>query len=348
LGQSSVTFGDGRWYVAWGGRPEIVTQLQRFTIDGQVDGPATKLSGTTPSELLWRTAGAGSGELVLLGWVPPAYTKAGRTESLHRFGPALDPIGSPILLRSPGAMGFGGIDDIASDGSLVMLRASGRAEPLVREVRIDVAGDVNQKPVQRDWFISGSKSSFVGVQQIGARRFAVDFDGTGIRVTPLADDGTQGASSQVLSASFEPGNVVVWTKLIGGTWWVGGYSAHQGPTTVHLRAVDPATRTGTGEAIAITWAQGSPWSLIDANGTPMILGSIEPFAVPNRASLVPIDVGARAACRASTIVVDPYRDQHQAIRAIYFAGDKAGITLDTWAGSGPRRMFFTRLGCKHQ
>jgi hypothetical protein len=338
-GDSAVTFGAGSWYVAWGGRPAIVTLLQRFTGQGDIDGVARSISGTTPLSLLWRTAG----ELLLLGWVPPAYTAAGSVESLHRFGPALEPIGAPLVMRAPGGLISQREFALGSDGALVSTRTIGRARPLLRELTLDPSAGTQQTPVLRDWFMPDTSSSFVAFSEVGGQRFAVDFDGSAIRVTPLAAGGTFGSSARVIEASFEPGNVVVWSKMIGGRWWVGGYSARYGATTVHLRAIDPATLTGLGEPIAISWPQGTPYELIDANGTPAILGHLG--EAPIRANIVPIDVTARAVCRASAIVASALSDRNQTIRASHFEGNIGGLTLDTW-GQGPRRMFFARVRCQ--
>jgi hypothetical protein len=100
-----------------------------------------------------------------------------------------------------------------------------------------------------------------------------------------------------------------------------------------------------GDVIVLSWPTGHPGSLVDANGTPMLLGNLQPFSAPGRASFVPIDVNTRAACAASTVVVPSLHDLHQTVRAVHFEGDIAGVTVDAWDGAGARRLFFTRLRC---
>ena len=76
----------------------------------------------------------------------------------------------------------------------------------------------------------------------------------------------------------------------------------------------------------------------------MLLGSLQP-GPPSRASLVPLDAGARAACRAHTVAVASLPDHYQTIRALHFNGDVAAVAIAAWDGTGASRLFFARLRC---
>ena len=337
-GRSSVTFAGGHWYVAWGGRPSVVTHLQRLTSDGQPDGPSLRIEGTTPTAL--RPTAAGDG-LFLLGWVAPAYTAAGYMTSVHSLGLDLAAAGPPILLRAPGTLIMGQSIELGAAGELMVTNVLDRAGGLVREVRIPLAQPAGALLPQRDWR-PGPVDSVIAFDRIGDQRVFLDVAGGALRMRSLLDDGTIGAATSIFEVPAAEGRQVVFSRRVGDGWWVGAWAATTGPLLVRLRAVDPQTRAAIGELITLKWPTAGPSAVVDANGTPMLLGHL---ASPgNGISLVPIDAAARAACPPSAVKVDGLAGRFQTIRAIHFQGDTAGVTLDSWL-SGPRRVFFARLRC---
>jgi hypothetical protein len=341
-GDASVAFGDGHWYVAWGGRPAIATQVQRFTSDGEIDGVGKKITGTTPLALGWL---ANAHQLELRGWIPPAYTGAGYMESYHRFDAALAPVGDPTLLRTPGDLRTVQAWDLSS-GSLVTTTVLNRTEPLAREIVLDPAAGVNQTPVQKQWFIDKSASEFLAVEHIGGRRLAVVYDGTNLVVIPLADDGTKGEPKVILNGPLEQTNVSVQSVQIGSSWWIGAWSNAYGQTTLHFVSVDPTTLAPASTPFAIAWPSGTPFQLVNANGSLAVLGSIEPDQKPTLPALVPIDTSKGAACRPNELLLADQRSAYQGIRAIHFEGATAGAVFETWgSATGSEQEYFARLSC---
>lgn len=339
MGQSAITYAGDRWYVAWGGRPTNVTHLQRLTRDGQPDGSALRIEGTTPAALQPNAAGDG---LFLLGWVPPAYTAAGRMSSVHTLGLDLAATRPPILLRMPGTVLMGqSVEAGGAAGELLLTSVLDRPGGLVRQVRIPASATAGAVLSQRDWR-PGPVDVVRSFDRIGDQQVFLDVAGGALRMRPLLDDGTIGAPTSILDIPAAEGRQVVFSRRVGNGWWVGAWAATNAPI-VRLRAVDPQTRAGLGEVVTLKWPVGTPSDVVDANGTPMLLGHLAHQV--HGISLVPVDAAARAACTPHAVLMDTLRGRYQTIRAIHFQGDTAGVTLDSWA-SGPRRVFFTRLRCK--
>jgi hypothetical protein len=338
-GQSAVTFGGGHWYAAWGGRPSVVTQLQRFTATGELDGPTKRIDGTTPRELLWNDAS--TSPLTLFGWVPPAYTPAGMMLSVHALGADLAGGAAPLLLRASGDLSVFEDVSLGASGDIVYTRALARPRPLLREVRLAPSVQPGQTLPLVDWPSSAS-GAFFAVDRVQGQRVAVDFDAgaSAVRVTRLTDDGKAGVPAPVLTLpSLAPSvsGYVVFSKVVGGTWWVGAWAAQYGGTTLFLQAVAPAQFTTIGDPIRIEWPGGTPYGLYDAAGTPLVLGDIgSGGGLP---AFVPIDTRARSACKP--IVLGGGASGGYLPRAIHFEGSTAGIVLQ-----GDSKMVFTRLVCK--
>jgi hypothetical protein len=341
-GDAAVTFGDDHWYVAWGGRPAIATQIQRFTADGEIDGTAKKIAGTTPSSLGWL---ASSHQLVLEGWVPPAYSRAGYMESFHRFDAALTPVGDPMLMRTPMDQRLLEAFDTSS-GPMIITSVGDRIQPLVREIVIDPAAGVNQTPAQKQWFMSGSASEFLAVQRASDKRIAVMYDGTNLTASTLADDGSKSAPKTILNGPFEITNVGIQSLLIGNTLWIGAWANKSGGTTVHLVTIDPNTLAPASPAFALAWPSGTPNELVNGNGALVIRGTIEPDGKPSLPALVPIDTNRGAACRPIELALADQRTAYQDIRALHFEGAIAGAVFETWGGqTGSEKEYFARLSC---
>jgi hypothetical protein len=340
--QTAVTFADGRWYVAWGvGWPVQVTRVQRFTSDGIPEGPALNISGTAPGDLL---VSQRAGELILLGAAGPAYTSMGSVTAIHRLGLDLQVRGRPILVRAPGTLGYGRDLETTPSGELLVTSVLARPGGLVRELRIAADAAPGQELPRREWR-PGSVDVVVGFQRLGEQRIFVDVAAGALGFRPLDADGTIGPATAVLQVPASETRQITFSQRVGDTTWVGGWEPKRGPI-VRMRAVDPRTRQPTGEPIAISWPTDSPHQLIDASGTPMLLGTLTERTGPIRAAFVPIDPAARAACVPSTVNVRTLPDRYQTVRSVYFQGDTAGVTVDTWGGpTGERRVFFTRLRC---
>jgi hypothetical protein len=221
--------------------------------------------------------------------------------------------------------------------------------PLVREMTVNLS-NLAETPILRDWHIPEAgpgAGMFYRYQRIGDQRFLVFYSKRAIRVAELEADGTVGIAAKVLETNFEDDNVIVMSKLVGTSWWVGGYSSRSNaPTTLHLRKIDPKTRSGIGDEIPIAWPLGHPGELVDANGTPMMLTTLVQNGAM-RPALYPIDESTRAVCRPSTFTITKYQEQYQSIRAHHLVGDTMGMMLDSWA-NGARRMFFARAACRAQ
>ncbi len=335
-GLSAVGFGEDHWYVAWGGRPEIVTQLQRFTKDGKISGPTKKIDGTTPSRIAFH-----DGELHLWGWIPSASGAQGVQSSLHRFDASLTPIGDPLRFRATHRV----FDETElADGKLTTTALAQRTVPLVREVTMNLS-NLSESPILRDWHIpeagGGDHSAY---QRIGDKRFLVFYARRSIRVAELEPDGTVAAAAKVLTANFEDDNVVVLTRLVGNAWWIGGYTAGRSTTTFHGRKIDPTTLSGLGEPIAITFPLGNPDALVDANGTPMLTSLVYAGGM-SRPAFLPIDENARAICRPSVVSI-PKDGPNVSLRALHFVGETAGVVLETDTSQPNRSMYFARVACR--
>src|SRR5262249_38274972 len=154
-----------------------------------------------------------------------------------------------------------------------------------------------------------SNAVFTAIEQIGDARIFLDVADGALRATPLRDDGTLGTSNRVLELPTSNHEYyVLHHARVGATWWVGAHQARSGGTTVRLSAVEPGTRAPLGPPVVIDWPNAQPSAMVDANGTPMVVGDLQPSGALVRPSFVPIDVRAHAACRPSTLAVASLRD----------------------------------------
>lgn len=337
--RSVVTFADGRWYAAWGGGQANATLVQRFTADGRTDGPALRIEGTTPYGLV-STRHAG-GQLILFGSVPPAYTAAGAMWSVHRLNPDLERAGAPLLLRGPGTLHLGVTVETNDAGELLWTSVLDRPGGLVREVRVAHGEGPKRAIAVRDWSPGVDREG--AFERIDGQGYFVDASQGALRIRALLDNGMLGAPRRVFDVPVSEGRQLVLSKRVGSRWYLGAHAARRG-ATVRMQALDTASLAPVGGLMELSWPGDGPYSLIDANGTPMLLGNLQPDK-PSRASLVPLDVAARAACPASTIVVPSLPGQYQTIRALHFNGDVAGVTVAAWGNTVTPRVFFTRLRC---
>ncbi|WP_394843958.1 hypothetical protein LZC95_43755 [Pendulispora brunnea] len=343
-GYSSVTFGRGHWYVAWGGGQAMVTQMQRFTVDGQPVGRTRRLERTAPGQLVWNPAG--QGELDLYGAWSPAQDAMGDAAWL-RFDPNLVPLEGAFRIQEVRSLRYGD-DRLEIQGARLERTSSlDRIRPMLRLHRLDPAGGAMQNIEQYDWY-APSTSRWLAVERFGDKRFVAYVADGAVQVAELGPNGALGIPSRALEGLPDNNFVIVRSVKVGNDWWVGAFIRPQTAQTVQtvlLRKIDPATLAVLDEPIRIQWPTGYPTELLDANGTLALGGSLEGRSSPLRWSFVPIDTQARAVCRPSTVVMTRDQSAHQTIRAAHFEGDTAGVTLDTWAGSGPRRVYFTRLAC---
>ncbi len=336
---AALTFAGGHWYAAWGGNHAPVARLQRFTTEGQPVGETRVIAGVEPGTLLANAAS----ELTLFGWVPPAGEPPGYGRALVSLGPDLAPLRPPLLLRTPGISRYG--VDVALDrsGALVVTELDARPNALVREIRVDAAPSAGPAP-SRDWR-PGSTSSTRAIVRFDGERFFVDAADGALRTTPLLDDGTVGATRRAFDLpTGETIRYTIFGARVGGAWWLGAQGVGRDNASVRLARIDPVTRAAVGAPIELDWPSGYSHALIDANGTPMIEGSIEPSGAESRPSYVPVDEGARAACRPITLSIASMPKRSQTVRAIRFEGEAGVAVIDTW-GSSPRRAFFSRLRC---
>jgi hypothetical protein len=346
MGQAALTFTAGRWYVAWGGRPANVTQIQRLTAEAALDGPTVRIEGTTPRALLpGPTASAGP---ILLGWIPPAYTAAGRMTSLHRFAPDLGLAAPPLLARGPGSVLMRETSEVLPGGDILVTSLLERPGGLVREVRFPLAAKAGEAAALRDWRPGRGVDSMSALDRVGDQRVVVEVAGGDLQVRPLLDDGRVGAPTSILEVPAAEKRQITFSKRVGDRYWIGAWAADHTPV-VRMRAVDPVTLAPVGEPIRIVWPAAPPERLIDASGTPMLLGHLGQSPVGS--SLVPIDPAARAACAPNMVFSPGLRGSHaQTLRAIHFEGDTAGVVLDAWrvvldTNIVERRLFFSRLRC---
>ncbi|WP_394833493.1 hypothetical protein LVJ94_44000 [Pendulispora rubella] len=344
-GDSSVTFGKGNWYVAWGGRPALVTQIQRFTADGKPAGATRRVERTTPGQLVWNPRGDGELDLLAEWW--PA-NDAMTDAAWLRFDPNLAPTAGAFRIQEVKTIRYG-YDRLEIQGTrLERTSTLDRTQPMVRLQRLDPAGGAGQRIEQSDWY-APSKSSWLAVNRVGDKRLVAYAADGALQVAGLGANGSLGTPSRAIEGLAATPSVLVRSAMVGKDLWVAAFVSEQPPSiprTVLLRRIDPATLAVLdAEPIRIAWPTGHPSDLIAANGTLALVGDLEGDRSPLRWSFVPVDTQARAVCRPSTVVVVPDRSAHQTIRAVHFEGDTAGVTLDTWTGSGPRHMYFTRLAC---
>jgi len=346
-GDSSVTFGKGQWYVAWGGRPSLVTQIQRFAADGQPVGMTRRLERTTPEQLVWNPQGEGELDLFAGAW--PGSDGQRPDAAWLRFDANVVPLAGAFRILEARTMRYG-YDQLEILGSrLERTNLLDRIQPMVRLHRFDPAGGAAQTVEQHDWYTPSNKRG-MAVEHIGDKRFVIYSADGAVQVAELPAKGPMGAPRRILEgfSDTEMASLGVRSTKVGNDWWIGAFVNASNPAVygrVIVRKVDPRTLTGQDEPIRITWPTGYASDLIDANGTLAVGGNLEPTSSRSRWSFVPIDVAARAVCHPSTVTVSSEAGASQTVRAMHFEGDTAGVTLDTWAGSGPRHMFFTRLAC---
>lgn len=197
-----------------------------------------------------------------------------------------------------------------------------------------------------DWRTGADSGDAFGsaFERIDGQGYLIEASHGSLRIRALLDNSALGAPRPVFDVPAAEGRQLVLSKRIGWRWYVSAHAAKREPT-VRIQAVDASSLAPVGSVFDLSWPNGSPYTLIDANGTPMLLGDLRPFRERNRSSLVPLDPTARAACSPTTVFVPSLPDEYQAIAAIHFNGDVAGVIVATWGSTGAPRLFFTRLRC---
>jgi len=339
--QAAVTFAHGRWYVAWSGRRANATMVQRFTRDGRIEGPALRIEGMVAGA--FTEAGSTVGEIVLLGWVAPAYTADGATLTVHRLTADLQPAADPVLLRAP-ADGAFDLDLVAgSDGELLLTSLLDRKGMLVREVRVPRDARTERPLISRDWWPGVGREG--GLERIDGQPYFLDGSEGALRIRALRDGSVLDPPRLAFPVPVAEGRQIVLSQRIGDRWYAGAYPARSAPI-VRVAALDAGSLAPLPHVIEFPWPNGSPYRLIDGNGTPMLLGSVESGDRSIRPSLVPLDFASGAACSASTLSVLSLLETYQTVRALDFEGDVGAAVITAWGTSDfASRAFFTRLRC---
>jgi hypothetical protein len=339
-----MTFAGGRWYVAWGGRPSNTIFVQRFTAEGHADGAALQIQGTTMPLALIATTPHRGGQLVLLGSVLPAYTDAGWTHSVHRLDLDLNVLGTPLLLRGPSGSGWLASTIEADDaGGVLWTTASDRPGVLLREIRVPPDAAPGQAPATRDWWLQTDR--FASRERIEGQDQLLEAVPGSLQLRALLGEGKLGAPQPILELPPSEARYLLLSRRIGTRLYVGTHAATAAARTVRIQALDASSLAPLGGPIELTWPQGHLEGLLDAHGTPMLIGSVRAPGEPVRVSLVPLDLIARAACPVTTVALPERAGPYQVIRAIRFEGSIAGVTIAAWGSSGATRLFFTRLRC---
>lgn len=346
---AAITFAGGHWFAAWSRGQSNATLVQRFTADGEIDGRTLRIEGTAaPRSLLWSPHAGG--QLMHFGYVQPSYTAAGAMLSLHRWDLDLKPSGEPLLLRGPGTLRGHEMLEANDRGEFLWTSMLDRPGGLVREILVPAGMPPGKRITPRDWRTgaAGRDALDGAFESIDGQGYLIEVSHGSLRIRALLDNGALGAPRAVFDVPAVEGRQLVLSERIGRRWYVSARAAaRRGP--VRIQAVDASSLVPVGSVIDLSWPEGRPYSLIDADGTPMLEGSLSPVGRPSRSSLVPLDPTARAACPASTVFVPSLPDTHQAIGAIHFNGNVAGVIVTTWdstgGSTGAPRLFFTRIRC---
>lgn len=339
--QAAVTFAHGRWYVAWSGRRASATMVQRFTRDGRIEGPALRVEGTTAGAFV--EGGPGGREVVLLGWVPPAYTPEGSRASLHRLTADLEAAAPAAMLRGPGGGGLGTSVERGADGALVSTGLHDRKGLLVRETRIPPDARADRPLAARDWWPGVEREG--AFERIDGQPYFLDASQGGLRIRALQDGSVLGEPHRAFAVPVAEGRQIVLSHRIGDRWYVGAHAARNDPI-VRVGALDASSLAPLGRVIVFPWPGGFPYRLIDGNGTPMLLGSVDNGAQSIRPTLVPLDFAAGAACSASTLSIASVVEPYQTVRAVAFEGDQGAAVITAWGTTDyVSRAFFTPLRC---
>jgi hypothetical protein len=339
--QAAVTFAQGRWYVAWSGRRARATMVQRFDRDGRIDGPALRIEGTTAGT--FAETGRPAGEILLLAWVPPAYTPAGSMVSVHRLTADLEPAAAPVLLRGPGAGAFGTSVVRGDGGELVSTGVHDRKGTLVREVRLSADARPDRPLAARDWW--PGVDDWGALDRIAGQPYFLDGNQGALQIRALQERGVVGAPRPAFPIPGAEGRQVVLSRRIGDRWYLGAHAARPAPI-VRVSALDTSSLAPIHDVIEFPWLNGSPHALVDGNGTPMLLGSVDSASRATRSTLVPLDFTAGAACSGTTLSVLSLIEPYQTVRALHFEGGIGGAVITAWGnGDFVSRAFFTRLRC---
>lgn len=332
-----VIFASGSWYVAWGGRPDHVGLLQRFTADGAIAGPTMRIDGVTPFHFVWSEANGG--ELVLVSWVDQAPTPGGITQAVHRFSPALEPRGAPWLVRGPDRA-IGPHTVVTSSGVLV---STIRARDFIREISIALAASPGDVASIRDLPVRAPPTYF-------------DFlEWNGDYVTPAL-----GGGSVVLRSSgfARPGRVTeipmagvkastrssVFLAKQGDSLWALALSGQPGASSALMEL--RGTPLKASRPLEFAHVDQNTSMLTSFAGTLFMSGSSSVFGAPKSPSLVPFDQKQKAWCPATAFRLGESADSHEAFLGSYANGDELGVALHVWGREGKPRLFFTRVGCK--
>ena len=337
--ESAITFADGHWYVAWGANEARTTFVQRFTADGAIEGQALRIEGTLPKALT--SPAQDSRQVLLSGWVWPAYTPAGSMMSIHRLGPTLASLGIPLLLRAPHVLAMSRSIEADETGALIWTDLLDRPGGLVREVRLPPRVGTEQVVPSRTWRVGSDRDGRFA--RVGGRPYVVDTAEGAVRVRRLLDDGRVGAVQRVIEVPATEGRQILLSEQVGNRWYVGARGVSQ-DQPVRVQALDSQSMAPVGRLIEMRWPGQGPYFLADANGTALLVGAL-PGGGPGQMGVVALDPASGTACPVNALVLPSLPGYYVMIRAIHFEGDIGGMTVSAHSSSGAGRAFFTRLRC---
>lgn len=344
---AAITYGNDAWFVAWSAGTDRITRLQRFDRTGSPDGPTKQIDATRAASLALQEQP--TAELLLHGAPAPFDHSLGWSDTIHRLDPSsLEPVGAPFSIRTASVVSDPGALVPEGGGSTTLLQTLTRAVPVVREIQLSPSLGTSQTPVLRDWFVASAKPPIIPMH-IGPRRLVTFHEALGVSVAPLEDGGTVGPATSVVDGFPTVNGEVrwyeVWSRVIGSAWWVGAVVGNEsGGQTIRVRRVDPETRQPIGETVAVEWNAGRPSELIDANGSPVIVGTLGRNTGP-LVSFVPLDVDQRATCRPSTVRLESGAVDLVSLLRHRFVGDTGGVLLIP-ANAEARGAYFALLRCR--
>lgn len=329
---TALAYDDESWLVAWGGRPESRTSVQRIGMDGVPMSPALSYPNSVPRGI---TRDAES--IVVWGWYPPAYDVYGYRMVAARFDPNLELLDAG-LITGPGDFQVGW-SFRAVNGRHEYAFNAGR----VRWLRLEDATSMEVHNARRTeppfdrvsaWAAmthtgAGSEILWLGAEETRAVATVGTFGSEGIAM---------GESTEVFSYGAEalpvPSVVQMDNELMA-------MAADRGANPrVRLRRVD-RTGTPTSDELQLTLPVGILPGVVNADDTPLILAYPNPTTVPFLPSLIPIDELSGAACRPITLEIAG-SVQVQSIRSLVFEGTRGALTY----GDGQSHLYFAQVECR--
>jgi hypothetical protein len=261
--------------------------------------------------------------------------------AIHRLTPDLEPLGEPLLLRGPGAGAFGSNAVRGDGGEILSAGVHSRKGTLVREVRLPADARADRPLAARDWW--PGVEEWGALERVEGQLYFIDGSQGALRIRALQSGGVVGSPQLAFPVPVAEGRQIVLSQRVGDRWYVGAYPARSAPI-VRVAALDRLAPVSG--VIEFPWPSGSPYRLVDGNGTPMLLGSVDAGERSIRPSLVPLDFASGAVCSASTLSVSTLLEPYQTVRALDFTDGVGAAVITVWGTSDfASRAFFTRLRC---